>query len=81
MRNYEGFARRPVARPAVMKTSGASPDGKSVSSWTRRDFSWASGAGKGTQAKELAKFYRVPHLSTGDMLRENIPRARRWGKG
>jgi adenylate kinase len=30
------------------------------------------GAGKGTQAKELAKVYRVPHLSTGDMLREHV---------
>lgn len=30
------------------------------------------GAGKGTQAKELAQRYKVPHLSTGDMLRENI---------
>jgi len=30
------------------------------------------GAGKGTQAKELARQYSVPHLSTGDMLREHI---------
>lgn len=30
------------------------------------------GAGKGTQAKQLAAQYAVPHLSTGDMLREHI---------
>ncbi len=30
------------------------------------------GAGKGTQAIELARKYAVPHLSTGDMLREHV---------
>ena len=30
------------------------------------------GAGKGTQARELAQEWRVPHLATGDMLREAV---------
>ncbi|WP_292485655.1 adenylate kinase [Methanohalobium sp.] len=30
------------------------------------------GAGKGTQAKELSEFYNIPHISTGDILRENV---------
>ena len=30
------------------------------------------GAGKGTQARELAREWRVPHLATGDMLREAL---------
>ena len=30
------------------------------------------GSGKGTQAIELANRYGVPHLSTGDMLREHV---------
>jgi len=56
-----------------MKTSGAPPDGKSVEQLDRAViFLGPPGAGKGTQAKELARSYRVPHLSTGDMLRENI---------
>ena len=32
------------------------------------------GAGKGTQAKQIAESYRVPHLSTGDMFREHVSR-------
>ncbi len=30
------------------------------------------GAGKGTQAKKIAESYALPHISTGDILRENI---------
>lgn len=30
------------------------------------------GAGKGTQAKKIQECYSLPHISTGDMLRENI---------
>lgn len=32
------------------------------------------GAGKGTQAKEVARLYGVPHLSTGDMFRDHVGR-------
>src|SRR5574337_1422358 len=30
------------------------------------------GAGKGTQAKMISEHYSLPHISTGDILRENI---------
>jgi adenylate kinase len=32
------------------------------------------GAGKGTQARQIADSYGVPHLSTGDMFREHVSR-------
>ena len=32
----------------------------------------APGAGKGTQAKKVAKKYNIPHISTGDIFRANI---------
>lgn len=35
-------------------------------------FLGAPGAGKGTQARELAQEWGVPHLATGDMLREAV---------
>ncbi|MCL2592096.1 MAG: adenylate kinase [Defluviitaleaceae bacterium] len=31
-----------------------------------------SGAGKGTQAKKLSKYYEIPHISTGDIFREHM---------
>ncbi len=32
------------------------------------------GSGKGTQAKKLAEKYKIPHVSTGDILRDNLKR-------
>jgi adenylate kinase len=37
------------------------------------------GAGKGTQARELAREWGVPHLATGDMLREAAAAGSRFG--
>ena len=38
------------------------------------------GAGKGTQAQRIAKRYDLPHLSTGDMFRDNIQRGTAVGR-
>ncbi|MCU0652012.1 MAG: adenylate kinase [Candidatus Omnitrophica bacterium] len=38
------------------------------------------GAGKGTQAKELAKRLKLAHISTGDLLRQNVSKDTALGK-
>lgn len=38
------------------------------------------GAGKGTQAVEVAKELQIPHISTGDMLREAVKQGTEMGK-
>lgn len=38
------------------------------------------GAGKGTQAKTLANSLKLPHISTGDILRQNVTKSSALGK-
>ncbi len=40
----------------------------------------APGAGKGTQAKQIAAKYSIPHISTGDIFRANIKNGTELGK-
>ena len=40
----------------------------------------APGAGKGTLATEIKKKYKLPHVSTGDLFRENIKNETELGK-
>lgn len=40
----------------------------------------APGAGKGTQATRICKRFGIPHISTGDMFRENIKGETELGK-
>ena len=40
----------------------------------------APGAGKGTQAKQIAEKYTIPHISTGDIFRANIKQGTELGK-
>lgn len=38
------------------------------------------GAGKGTQAVKIVEKYEIPHISTGDIFRENIKKGTELGK-
>ena len=38
------------------------------------------GAGKGTQAAKIIEKYNIPHISTGDIFRENIKKGTELGK-
>ena len=38
------------------------------------------GAGKGTQATVISKKYSIPHISTGEILRNNIKEGSALGK-
>jgi adenylate kinase len=40
----------------------------------------APGSGKGTQSKFIKEYYKLAHISTGDMLREEITQATDLGK-
>ena len=40
----------------------------------------APGAGKGTQAKQIAAKYSIPHISTGDIFRANIKNGTELGE-
>ncbi len=40
----------------------------------------APGSGKGTQAKKLMADRNIPHISTGDMLREAVAAGTRFGQ-
>jgi adenylate kinase len=40
----------------------------------------APGAGKGTQAKIIEEKYNIPHISTGDMIRETIKSGSKLGE-
>lgn len=40
----------------------------------------APGAGKGTQAKQIADKYTIPHISTGDIFRANLKAGTELGK-
>src|SRR5439155_27369499 len=81
MRNYEGFARKGRLRGRrERERTRVAPDTRHPDKLDRAVILLGPpGAGKGTHAKELARKYGVPHLSTGHMLREHVSKGRPLG--
>ena len=83
MRNYRGLAGR-LSRRAT------SPFGGGAARFVRNGvgilpamfvvFIGPPGAGKGTQAQRLVELLKIPHVSTGDMLRQAISQGTELGK-
>ena len=64
---------------AVRNASASAGSGRETALCRAVVFLGPPGAGKGTQSRVLAVRLGVPHLSTGDMLREHVARGSRLG--
>ena len=84
MRNYDGF----VAKGRRCGVAAVSSECRSALTCVEHGMPLnhalillgPPGAGKGTQAKLIAKEFGVPHLSTGDMFREAVSRGTPTGR-
>ena len=80
MRHYEGFMKRDAhPRPAWLsrRRRGRETERAGVMDLI---FLGPPGAGKGTQAQRLAERFGIPHVSTGDILREAVRQGTELGR-
>jgi adenylate kinase len=69
-----------VSCGSTTKTAEAAADKARQESQMNFIFLGSPGAGKGTLAKEVSQVYSIPHISTGDIFRENIKNGTELGK-
>ena len=82
-RHYEGFtgpARPPHPRPRHGRPERLDAPGGAPGDRMILILLGPPGAGKGTQAKLLARDLQIPHISTGDMFRDHKARGTELGK-